>query len=428
MATTKKITPFLWFDNEAEAAANFYTSIFKNSSIGAGMRNGDAVLVVDFVLDGEPFSAINGGPRFKINPSVSFFVTCETAAETDAVWQKLADGGQVMIALDRYDWSEKYGFLQDRYGVCWQISQGDLSEVGNQKFTPSLLFTGPQRGRGEEAVQLYTGLFADSSVTGILHYGPHEDGPEGTVKHAQFSLCGQTFMIMDNPMDEAYTFNEGLSFVVHCDTQDEVDFFWEKLIADGGEPSQCGWLKDKFGVSWQIIPEALPRLLTHPDPATAQRAMTAMLQMQKIEIAKLTEAPEAPTPITVEATVQAPVEKVWHLWTEAEHIKNWNNASDDWHTPHAVNDLRAGGKFVFTMAAKDGSFSFDFEGVYDVVSEHQRIGYTIADGRKVEVLFLENERGTHIVETFDAENIHSREMQRAGWQAILDNFKKYAEQ
>ena len=429
MATTNKITPFLWFNGQAEEAANFYAAVFKNSKIGNVIGHGDAVMVVDFTLDGQPFSALNGGPQFTFNPSVSFFVTCETEAETDVVWQKLVDGGMAMMPLERYDWSDKYGFLQDRYGVCWQISLGKLDEVGGQKFVPSLLFTGPQKGRGEEAVRFYTNLFGHSDITGILHYGAGEEGPVGTVKHAQFSLEGQTFMIMDNPTDQTFTFNEAASFVVHCTTQGEVDFFWEKLTANGGEESQCGWLKDKFGVSWQIIPEALPRLLADPDPAIAQHAMMAMMQMRKIEIAKLNLNPNAEKPaITIEATVSASMEKVWRLWTEAAHVQNWNNASDDWHTPKAVNDLRQGGSFVYTMAAKDGSFSFDFGGIYDEVLENQRIAYTIADGRKVSVTFEPTGTGIHIVETFEAENIHSLDMQRAGWQAILDNFKKYAEQ
>lgn len=429
MTTVQKITPFLWFDHQAEEAANFYTSVFSNSKTGKIVRNGDAVLVVDFTLGGQSFSALNGGPRFQFNPSVSIFVVCETEAETDAVWNKLIEGGMALMPLDHYDWSDKYGWVQDRYGLTWQISLGKIEDVG-QKFTPSFLFTGPQRGKAEAAINFYTQLFDHSAVAVVLHYHAGEAGPVGSVKYARFSLGGQMIIAMDNPMTEpAFTFNEALSFVVHCDTQAEVDSFWEKLTADGGEESMCGWLKDKFGVSWQIIPEALPRLLSDPDPAVAQRAMNAMLQMRKIEIDKLTQAPEmSKTAITIENTVNAPIEKIWQFWTEPEHIRNWNNASDDWHTPKAVNDLRPGGKFVFTMAARDGSFSFDFEGAYDEVIENQRIAYTIVDGRKVVVNFQPNGSGIHIIETFDAENIHSHEMQRAGWQAILDNFKRYAEQ
>lgn len=133
------------------------------------------------------------------------------------------------------------------------------------------------------------------------------------------------------------------------------------------------------------------------------------------------------TIITVQNSIDAPLEKVWQYWVEPEHITQWNHASDDWHSPKAENDLRTGGRFVFTMAAKDGSVSFDFEGVYDEVIPQQRIAYTMADGRKAEVTFKNNGDSTEIIESFDAENIHSPEMQQAGWQAILDNFKKYVE-
>lgn len=134
------------------------------------------------------------------------------------------------------------------------------------------------------------------------------------------------------------------------------------------------------------------------------------------------------TSITVTATVHAPVEKVWECWSDPAHITQWNNASDDWHTPHATNDLRAGGSFTARMEAKDGSMGFDFGGVYDQVEHHQLIAYTMGDGRKVSVHFTSRGNETDVKETFDAENMHPEEMQRAGWQAILDNFKKYVEQ
>jgi uncharacterized protein YndB with AHSA1/START domain len=133
------------------------------------------------------------------------------------------------------------------------------------------------------------------------------------------------------------------------------------------------------------------------------------------------------TKITVETTVNAPVEQAWKFWTEPEHITQWNAASEDWHSPSAMNDLKPGGKFSARMEARDGSTGFDFEGTYDEVKTHERIAYTMGDGRKVNVVFAANGDQTHIKETFDAEQTHSNEMQRAGWQSILDNFKKYAE-
>ena len=133
------------------------------------------------------------------------------------------------------------------------------------------------------------------------------------------------------------------------------------------------------------------------------------------------------TSITVENTINAPVEKVWQYWTKPEHITKWNNASDDWHTPRAENDLRVGGNFVARMEAKDGSFGFDFGGVYDAVRNNEYIEYTLGDGRKVKINFSPEGNKTKLVESFEAENTNSVELQRGGWQAILDNFKKYTE-
>jgi uncharacterized protein YndB with AHSA1/START domain len=135
----------------------------------------------------------------------------------------------------------------------------------------------------------------------------------------------------------------------------------------------------------------------------------------------------AKTKITVETTVNSPVEKVWKLWSLPEHIKKWNNASDDWHTTRAENDLRTGGKFVSRMEAKDGSFGFDFGGVYDEVKTNEVIAYTMGDGRKAKTTFTNMGQATKVVTTFEAETQNSIEMQKGGWQAILDNFKKYAE-
>ncbi len=430
MANNHPITPFLWFDNQAEEAAKFYTSIFKNSKIENVRRQGEAVFLVEFSLGGQRFRALNGGPHFKFNPSISFYVTLETEAETDAAWAALSEGGSALMPLDKYPWSEKYGWIQDRYGLSWQISWGKLSDVGGRRFVPSLLFTGDRSGKAEAALKLYTSVFEGSTVDGIMHHGADAGQHEGKVIHAQFRLGGdQTFMVMDDTTGADFGFNEALSFVVHCSGQEEVDYFWKKLTANGGREDQCGWLKDPFGVSWQIVPDELPELLADPDPARAQRATGAMMTMKKIDIAKIRQAAdgEGKTVVVVETTVKAPLEKVWNCWTQPEHVVNWNHASDEWHTPRAENDLRPGGKFNYRMEAKDGSFGFDFEGVYDKVEKQQRVEYTLGDGRQVQVTFSETDAGTFVMETFEAETMNPVDMQRQGWQAILDNFKKYVQ-
>ena len=295
----QKITPFLWFDNNAEEAVDFYVSIFNNSKIlkitrydeesaKVSGRQAGSAMTIGFQLEGQIFTALNGGPYFKINPSISFFVICETVSEVDRLWEKLSEGGSVLMDIQKYDWSEKYGWVQDKFGLSWQIFLGNKKEVG-QIITPSLLFVGMQRGRAEEAVQFYTSVFKDSSITGILKYAAGEAEPEGTVKHAQFTLNGHVFMVIDSSMDHPFGFNEAISFVVNCKDQVEVDYYWNKLT-EGGSESQCAWLKDKFGISWQIVPTILIDLLSDPNHAKAQRVMQAMLQMKKIIIADLEKA------------------------------------------------------------------------------------------------------------------------------------------
>jgi predicted 3-demethylubiquinone-9 3-methyltransferase (glyoxalase superfamily) len=297
----QRIVPHLWFDDRAEEAASFYASLFDDSAIGATTRYGKAgfeihgrpegsVMSVDFDIAGYELVALNGGPAFELTPAISFFVTCETEAEVDALWGALSEDGGVLMPLDRYDWSEKYGWVEDRYGLSWQVALGKLEDVG-QKITPSLLFVGDRLGRAEEAVRRYTGIFEDSEITGILRYGPGEEGPEGTMKHAQFRLDGETFMAMDGPGEHDFDFSEALSLLVRCGSQEEVDRLWEAL-GRGGDPAarQCGWLKDEFGVSWQVCPTVLQEMLRDPDAEKVERVTEAFLPMKKLDIPALERA------------------------------------------------------------------------------------------------------------------------------------------
>lgn len=298
MANQQLFTHCLWFEDQAEAAAQFYTSIFPDAGIDDITRYGAAgyevhkrpegsVMTVEFRLGGINFMGLNGGPYFKINPSISFFVVCETEAETDTLWKNLSEGGMVMMALDKYDWSEKYGFVQDRYGVSWQISQGNLKDTNGQRITPSLMYVNEQAGKTEEAVHFYTSVFEGSTIRGILKNGPGENEPEGMVKHAQFNLAGQEFMAMDSTMAHPFSFNDAVSIVISCKTQSEIDYYWNKLTKDGGQEGVCGWLKDKFGVSWQVDSVQLATMLKSPDKEKVERVTNAFLQMKKMDIKKL---------------------------------------------------------------------------------------------------------------------------------------------
>ena len=297
----KLISNGLWFDDQAEEAAKFYTTVFSQSKINDVLRYGkegfefhrrpeNSVMLVEFELAGENFVAINGGPIFKFNPGISYFVVCETMEETDRTWNQLAEGGRILMPYQKYDWSEKYGWLSDRYGLSWQISYGKISDVG-QKIAPSLLFVGEQCGRAHEAIDFYTSIFEDATVQGIVRQPAGGTEPEGNVAHAQFTLAGQTIMIMESAdPGHKFKFNEATSIIVNCETQEEIDYYYDSLLADGGKESQCGWLQDKFGVSWQIDSVELGRMLKDKDKEKVGRVTNAFMRMKKFNVAQLREA------------------------------------------------------------------------------------------------------------------------------------------
>lgn len=293
------LTHGLWFDNEALSAAEFYTTLFADASINAITRYGregyehhgkpeGSIMTVDFTLAGLGFMALNGGPHFRLNPSVSFFVVCESRQETDRVWNTLSEGGRVLMSLDKYDWSPMYGWVQDRFGLAWEVALGKISDVG-QKITPSLLFAAGVRGRAEEAIAFYTSVFGRSGLDGILRYGPDEEGSEGTVKHAMFTLHGQKFMALDSAVSQHFTFNEAVTIMINCISQEEIDYYWERLT-DGGEEGPCGWLKDRFGLSWQVESVELQEMLRDPDQERVARVSQAFLKMKKYDLAELRRA------------------------------------------------------------------------------------------------------------------------------------------
>ncbi len=298
----QKILPNLWFDGVAEDAAKFYTTVFQNSHLGNVSRYGKegteihgneegTVMNVEFTLEGQQILGLNGGPHFKFNPSVSFFVMCESKEEIGLLWEKLLEKGEALMPLDKYEWSESYGWLQDRFGLNWQLMLGDVNDVG-QKITPLLFFTGDQRGRAEEAINFYTKVFNDSAVDGVLKYDEENEFTSGTVKHAQFKIEKMKFMAMDSGIEHKHPFNEAISFIIDCKDQEEIDYYWNKL-SDGGDPKamQCGWLKDKFGVSWQVVPvKILTGMLSDPRKEKTERVTAAFMKMKKLEIEELEKA------------------------------------------------------------------------------------------------------------------------------------------
>jgi predicted 3-demethylubiquinone-9 3-methyltransferase (glyoxalase superfamily) len=241
-------------------------------------------IVTTFRIGNKTFMCLNGGPKFAFTPAISLFVYCKTVDETNILWDKLIPGGSVMMDINQYPWSERYGWLRDKFGLTWQISVVNPGE--SESIRPSMLFTKPVFGKAEEAMRFYTKTFKNSSITRLSHYSTG-DANEGKVLYAEFQLNGYNAIAMDGPGNHAFMFNEAVSIVVPCENQEEIDFYWNTL-SKGGEESMCGWLKDKYGVSWQIVPKILGDLMR--DPKRSGRVVQAFLKMKKFNIQALLDA------------------------------------------------------------------------------------------------------------------------------------------
>ena len=291
-----KITPCLWFDNEAEEAAKFYVSIFPNSKIKYNEKYTTetpsnkpigSVMTVTFELDGNEFMGLNGGDYFKINPSVSFTINCKSVEEVDNLWEKLSRDGKVLMELAEYPFSKKYGWLEDKYGVSWQL----IVREDKQKIMPSLMFIQENNGMAKEAIDFYTNIFKNSKVVESAEYEEGEGNTKGYLKYSRFSLDGKDFIAMDGGVNHKFNFNEAISFIITCKNQEEIDYYYDKLSAVP-EAEVCGWLKDKYGVSWQLIPEGYDEMMNSLDEENKKKVMEALLKMKRIDMNELERARE----------------------------------------------------------------------------------------------------------------------------------------
>ncbi|MHC1787618.1 MAG: VOC family protein [Christensenellales bacterium] len=288
----QKIQVHLWYDTQAAQAAEYYTSIFPGSSIDArsvirDTPSGDAEML-SFTLAGVSFQAISGGPQFKLNPSLSLSVMCGSLNEVNTYWNKLIAGGKALMPLDRYPFSKRYGWLEDKFGLTWQIMHS--AQPITQKIVPNLLFSGGQAGLAGEALRFYAETFENAQISHMNLYRAGEvPNPQAGVKHAAFTLEGLQMTAMDNAMAADFVFNEAASLIVSCADQAEIDRLWARLSASP-EHEACGWLKDKFGLSWQIVPEEMGSLMCDAQGELLPPVVQAMLQMKKLDIKALREA------------------------------------------------------------------------------------------------------------------------------------------
>jgi predicted 3-demethylubiquinone-9 3-methyltransferase (glyoxalase superfamily) len=304
---TQKIVPCLWFDNNTEEAMRFYVSVFKKNSkihlikrYEKGMQTPGIeqmegkVLTGIFELWGHRFMALDGGPIFKLNPSISFMVNFDPLQDEDAkerideVWKRLSEDGKVLMPIQEYPFSKRYGWVEDKYGVSWQLILTDPEGDERPLIIPSLLFVREKSGKAKSARDFYLSIFKNSKEGSIAYFETDNEmgQKKGDIMFSDFKLEGQWFAAMDGGDPHDFDFNEALSFEVTCENQEEVDYYWEKLTTSP-EFEQCGWLKDKYGVSWQIVPKRLGELL-EDDPDN--KVLNAMLGMKKIDIKKLEEA------------------------------------------------------------------------------------------------------------------------------------------
>lgn len=289
----QKIIPHLWYDTQAVEAAKWYVSMFENSRIIeissiADTPSGD-VDTVEFELGGVRLSAISAGPYFSLNSAISMMVTCHSVEEVNRLYKSLSVGGEILMPIGAYPFSKRYAWLADKYGLNWQLTYFETDEI-SQKIRPVLLFAGDGCGKAEEALRYYIGVFRDASLGYVSHYLPEEPhDPRAKVNYAECTLFGYQFVAMDHGMGGDELFNEAFSLMVLCDDQAEIDDYWNKLSAVP-DAEQCGWLKDAFGVSWQIVPKNMNDLLTATSREEGQRIMQAFLEMKKIDIAALERA------------------------------------------------------------------------------------------------------------------------------------------
>jgi predicted 3-demethylubiquinone-9 3-methyltransferase (glyoxalase superfamily) len=302
MATVHhKITPHLWFDKEAREAAEFYVAAFGNGSKITNITtlhdtpSGDTD-IVSFELAGQSFMAMSAGPLFKINPSVSFILNFDPSQDKnarkklDALWEKLSAGGTALMPLDKYPFSDRFGWVADKYGLSWQLILANPEGEERPFIVPSLMFVGEVCGKAEEAIKFYLSVFKKAKLGNVFRYGKgQEPDQEGTIMFSDFMLEGQWFAAMDSAHEHQFAFNEAISFIVHCDTQQEIDDYWGKLSAVP-EAEQCGWLKDRYGVSWQIVPTALDEMMRRATREQMDRLTQLILPMKKLEIASLKKA------------------------------------------------------------------------------------------------------------------------------------------
>ncbi|MEL1135756.1 VOC family protein [Desulfitobacterium sp. THU1] len=289
----QKIIPHLWFDKEAVEAAQRYVELFEDSGIInittiPDTPSGDSVMV-DFRLAGMRFSAISAGPYFTLNPSISLMVACNDPEEVDRLYDNLSVDGTDLMPLGEYPFSKRYAWIQDKYGLSWQLMLVENKEE-HRRIRLNLLFAGEVCGKAEEAIEYYLSVFEGSDQGFVNYYQTGESMDVRTkINYGELNILGSQLIAMDHGFGGEFSFNEAFSLMILCDSQAEIDYYWDKL-SFVPEAEQCGWVKDQFGLSWQIVPENMNETLSRGTEEEVKRITEAFLKMKKLDIAVLERA------------------------------------------------------------------------------------------------------------------------------------------
>lgn len=275
------IYPSIWCKTSAKDVADYYVSVFKNTEI---VDDNGFFKVLN--IHGHRIKLLEGEVDFELNPSISLMYLTPSETEVEELYEQLIVGGNTLMPLDSYPFSSKYAWVEDKHGVSWQLITAEEKDI-IQKIVPTIMMLGENNGKAENAISFYTSLFPNSEKRGVSKYTDQEGETPGNIQHAEFKINDYLLMIMDSSQSHSFNFNEAVSLVIECDTQDEIDHYWDKLTADGGEESVCGWLKDKYGVRWQVEPKVLNDLLQK-----TPKVFEVMLTMKKLNIKQLKEAAE----------------------------------------------------------------------------------------------------------------------------------------
>lgn len=288
----RQIVTQLCFNNQAEEAVAFYTKVFEKSEVTRKitypMPKGDEV-GIDFTLENQAFSAINGGPNMKMNPSFSLMVSLETAEEVDALYEKLADSGKELMPLDKYPFSDRYAWVEDQFGLSWQIMLAK-GVPANHKIRVSLLFAGAYCGQAEAALDHYVNIFPTAEKGHVNYYQEGEaQDDRAKVNYAELNIGDQQFVLMDHGFGSDEEFTQAISFLIVAGAQSEVDYYWEKLSAKE-DAEAMGWLEDAYGVSWQVVPQAYYQIMESATDEQKDRVIKALTKMKRMDSGRLENA------------------------------------------------------------------------------------------------------------------------------------------